>query len=218
MSLREIFSPSLEEEVRQAFRRLAKEDGGEVSKRCGVVFLPPRPPQRKHGRYIVNLLTKTYSVELGSMEVVDLISGKPASRELALIIVRYLGFSTSGRHSDDWVSYEKFPGARPYLQLFDRSVLRPLARIFGYNPERYEVACRRLGGKRERLGGMSYSFIFLPKIKVLTQVWRARKEDYTPPAANMSFNKSSRHYLSVRDLLLVGQYMVKILESESKKA
>ena len=215
--LRDLFSPSFEEEFRQAFQNLLKKDGREVSKRCEVVFLPPKPPRRKHGRYIVNLLTKTYSVELDSMEVVDLISGKAASRELALIIVRYLGVSTSGRHSDEWIPYEKFRGSKPYIQAFDRSVIRPLARVFGYNPERYEAACRRLGGKREKLGGMSYSFLFLPKVKVLTQVWKARREDYTPPAANMSFNRSSRYYLSIRDLLLVGQYMVRALEAESRE-
>ena len=218
MGLKGIYSPSLDEELKCAFSELSKKDGEEISKKCGVVFLPPRKPNRKQGRYIVNLLTKTYSVEIEGRKVVDLISGKQASPELALVMVRYLGFSTGGRPRDDWVPYDKFPGSKPYLSLFDRNVLRPFARFFGYKPERYEAACKRLGGKRERLGGLSFSFLFLPKVKLLTQIWKARKEDYTPPAANISFNHSARHYLSARDLLLAGQFMVQFLEAEARRA
>lgn len=218
MSFGGLYSPSLEKELERAFAELSKKDGEEVSKRCGVIFLPPRKPKRRYGRYIVNILTKTYSVELERKEVVDLISGKQASPELSLVIVRYLGFSVGGKQRDDWIPFERFPGAKPYLSLFDRNVLRPLAQLFGYKSERYVFACRRLGGKKELLGGLSFSFFFLPKVRLLTQVWKARKEDYTPPAANMSFNYSAQHYLSARDLLLVGQLMVKSLEMEARKA
>lgn len=216
MSLKELYNESLEHELREAFLELAKKRGEEVEKRCAVIFLPARGA-RKQGRYIVNFLNKTYSVELERGEVIDLISGKNASKELALIMVRYLAYSTGGGHSDEWVPYEKIPGSKRFLPHFDRLVLRHLARTFGYEPEKYELACKRLGGKKERLGGLSYSFHFLPKVRILTQLWKASKDDYTPPAANISFNHSSRHYLNARDLLLVGQLMVNTLESEVKK-
>jgi len=218
VKLKDVFSPSLEAELNQAFKDLSKRNGEEVSKRCGVIFLPPRKPKRKFGRYIVNLLTKTYSVELESREVVDLISGKQAPAELALVITRYLAYSSGGRHRESWIPYERFPGSKPLIPLFNRNVLRPFARLFGYEPEKYLDVCKRLGGKRERLGGFSFSFLFLPKVKLLTQIWKARREHYIPPAANISFNYSARYYLSARDLLLVGQLMVKILEYEAKKA
>ena len=212
----DLFEPSLEAEYKAAFKELLKRDGEKIARRCGVVFLPPKS-KRERGRYIVNLLTKTYSVELDEETVIDLIAGKDAKEEMGLLILRYLGYSSGGGRKEDWIPYERFPGAKQYRSLFDRYVIRPFARLFGYEPEKYELVCKRLGGKKERLGGLSYSFTFLPKVRILAQLWRARKEDYIPPTANLSFNHSARYYLSARDLFLAGKIMVEIMESEAKK-
>ena len=92
MSQLKIFDPSLEGEFAKAIRELLRRDGEEVAKRCGVVYLPPRP-KKGHGRFIVNLLTKTYSVELDRREIVDLIAGREIRGEIALLIARYLCYS-----------------------------------------------------------------------------------------------------------------------------
>jgi hypothetical protein len=96
-------------------------------------------------------------------------------------------------------------------------VVRPLARIFGYDSERYESACRRLGGRRERLGGISYSFSFLPKIRILTQLWAGRREEYVEPKASLMFNYSARYFLSAEDMLLAGRIMVSAMASEARR-
>ncbi|RLE81039.1 MAG: hypothetical protein DRJ36_01715, partial [Thermoprotei archaeon] len=174
MSQLKIFDPSLEGEFAKAIRELLRRDGEEVAKRCGVVYLPPRP-KKGHGRFIVNLLTKTYSVELDKREIVDLIAGREIRGEIALLIARYLCYSSGGGRKEDWIPYDQFPGSKRYRSLFDRYVIRPFARSFGYDPERYKAVCKRLGGKRERLGGLSYSFNFLPRVRILTQLWKAKK-------------------------------------------
>ena len=63
MSQWKIFEPSLEGEYARAIKELLSRDGEEIAKKCGVIYLPPRS-KRGRGRFIVNLLTKTYSVEL----------------------------------------------------------------------------------------------------------------------------------------------------------
>lgn len=211
--------PSLptKEDCKALFQELLKMDGGEVAKRCGVIFLPPSKPEKKQGRYVVNLLVKTYSVELDSREVIDLVAGKEAPGEIAFLILRYLSSSSGLGKKEDWMPFEEFPRAKFYKVYFAKHVLNPLARIFGYDPEKYEMVCRRLGGKKEKLGGLSYSFSFLPRIKILTQLWRGRKEDYVAPTANMMFNYSARHFLSAEDLLLAGRIMVSVMEDEAKK-
>lgn len=216
MNLKDLFSPSLEEEIEAAFNDLARSDGEEVSKRCSVVYL--KGSEKKCcRRYIVNFLTRTLSVEVDRREVVDLVSGKPPPRELSLVLVRYLAYSTSGRTSDTWVPYEKLPDSKRYLELFKKVVLRPFLRTFGSSPEKYEMACKKLGGKREKLGGISYSFYLLPKVQLLTQLWKASHEDYSRPEVNISFNYSVRYYLNSRDLLLAAKMLVDILEAEAKK-
>mgnify|MGYP000464370095 FL=1 len=210
-----IYSKSIEEEISTVFDDLAKCEGEESTKRCGVVFLKGSG-KKSYRRFVVNVLNKTYSVELESREVVDLISGKPASKELALVILRYLAYSTGGRASENWLPYEKIQDSRKYLDLFRKNVIRPFIRTFGNNSDKYELACKRIGGKKEKLGGISYSFYFLPRVQLLTQLWRSR-EDFSLPAANVSFNSSVRYYLNARDLLLVAKIMVESLENEAKK-
>jgi len=216
LSQLKIFDPSLEGEYARAIKDLLKKDGEEVARRCGVVYLPPRS-KKEYGRFIVNLLTKTYSVELDRKEIVDLIAGREIRGEIALLIVRYLCYSSGGGRKEDWIPYDRFPGSKQYRSLFDRYVIRTFARSFGYDPERYKNVCKRLGGKREKLGGLSYSFNFLPRVRILTQLWKAKKEDYIPPTANLSFNYSARYYLSVRDLFLAGKIMIELMEAEAKK-
>jgi len=215
-SYKKIFSPSLEEEILRSFEDLEKCEMLEASRRCGIVYLGD-PEKKGCKRFVVNVLNKTFSVDIDKREVLDLILGKPAPKELSLIIVRYITYSTSGKVTDTWVTYEKIPGAKEYLELFRKLVIRPLVRVFGENPEKYEIVCKRLGGKKERLGGISYSFLFLPKIQLLTQLWKAGREEYSTPMANLSFNSSVKHYLSARDLLIVGKIMVEMMEAELKK-
>ncbi len=211
-----LIQPS-EEDYKRLFQELVKLDGNQVSRRCGVIFLEPSKPGGRCGRYIVNLLTRTYSIELDTQEVVDLIAGKSSPPETAYLILRYLSSAGGVGRKEDWTQFTDFPKGRLYKSYFDRYVIRPLARAFGYNSERYESACRRLGGRREKLGGVSYSFNFLPKVRILTQLWAGRSEEYVEPKANLMFNYSARYFLSAEDMLLAGRIMVNAVTSESRK-
>jgi hypothetical protein len=206
-----------EEDCRRIFQDLERLDGDQVSRRCGVIFLGHSKPGGRRGRYIVNLLTRTYSIELDSQDVVDLIAGKAAPPETAYLILRYLSSMGGVGKKEDWTQFMDFPKGKLYRSYFDRYVVRPLARIFGYDSERYESACRRLGGRRERLGGISYSFSFLPKIRILTQLWAGRREEYVEPKASLMFNYSARYFLSAEDMLLAGRIMVSAMASEARR-
>jgi len=216
MSLKALIQPT-EEDCKSSFQKLLKMRGEEVAKRCGVIFLTSSKPGKRRGRYVINLLTRTYSIELDTCEVIDLIAGKEAPHETSFLILRYLSSTGGTGRKDDWTSFEKFPKARLYRSYFERYVIKPVARTFGYNSEKYELVCRRLGGRREKLGGLSYSFNLLPKIKVLTQLWAGRREEYVAPKANLMFNHSAKYFLSAEDLLLAGKIMAAAMTAEARK-
>ncbi|MEM4718843.1 MAG: DUF3786 domain-containing protein, partial [Nitrososphaerota archaeon] len=108
-----LMQPS-EEECKRIFQELVKLDGDQVAKRCGVIYLEPPRPGGRRGRYIVNLLTRTYSVELDEGEVVDLIAGKSAPLETAYIILRYLSSSGGVGRKEDWTQFTDFPRGKLY--------------------------------------------------------------------------------------------------------
>lgn len=217
MASRKALIQPTEEDCKLIFQKLLKLEGESVAKRCGAIFLAPSKPGKKKGRYVINLLTKTYSVELDSHEVIDLIAGKEAPTEISFLILRYLSSTGGVGRKEDWLSFEEFPKARIYRSYFERYVIKPLARAFGYNPRKYELVCRKLGGRKEKLGGLSYSFNFLPRIRVLTQLWAGRREEYVTPKANLMFNYSARHFLSAEDLLLAGRIMATVMSGEARK-
>jgi len=217
MSSRKALLQPSEKECRKLFQELSRKDEAEVAKRCGVIFLPPPKPGRRRGRYVVNLLTKTYSVELDAREVIDLIAGRAASPEASFLILKYLSSSGGAGRREYWTPFEEFPRGKLYRSYFERYVIKPFMRVFGYDSERYKLVCKRLGGRREKLGGLSYSFPFLPKVRILTQLWAGRRDEYVAPKANLMFNYSARYFLATEDLLLAGRLMVNSMSAEAKK-
>ena len=217
MSSRKTLLQPSEKECKKLLQELLKKDEAEVAKRCGVIFLPPPKPGRRKGRYVINLLTKTYSVELEKGEVIDLIAGRAAGPEASFLILKYLSSTGGVGRKEDWTPFEEFPRGRLYRGYFERYVIKPFIRIFGYDSEKYELVCKRLGGRKEKLGGLSYSFSFLPRIRILTQLWSGRRDEYVSPKANLMFNYSARHFLATEDLLLAGRVMVSSMNAEAKK-
>lgn len=201
-------------ELPSVFKELEVKNRKEVARKCGVAYVESGSGR---GRIIVSFLNRTYSVELGSKNVVDIVSGKVAGCKIAYLIVKYLSTGDGASLDKTWQSFDMIPGAGSYLGEFRKRVLTPLAITFGKEPRAFEKACTALGGRRENVGGISFSFSLLPKVKTLCQLWKLVEEEYIPPAANICFNKSVHHYLSPKELLLAGQVMVELLQQEAFK-
>ncbi|MDJ0270199.1 MAG: DUF3786 domain-containing protein [Aigarchaeota archaeon] len=202
--------------LKQSLEKLSQLKPEEVAKKCGVVFLNPHE-KKDGGRFIVNLLNKTFTVELASREVVDLITGKQVHDKLAYVIAEYLATGDGTSLSDSWVPMSKTITAQELSTYFQKTVIRPMTRLFGHDSELFEASARALGGKRELLGGRSFSFLFLPKVKLLFQVWAVDKRDLTPPAVNVSHSSNATRYLKPLPLTYACEIMVDWLEKEAKK-
>ena len=94
-------------------------------------------------------------------------------------------------------------------------MIRPLTQLFGYDVEKFERASRMIGGKREKLGGVSFSYLFLPKVKFLFQIWAGDKRSFTQPAINISTSNTARNYLPTLPLVYACESIVNFLEREA---
>lgn len=206
----------LEQGAKEAFLELLQRNPEGVMKKCSVVYIPSKEQDVK-GKFIVNLLNKTYSVELSSMRVLDLISERPAPPRIKYIILRYLVTGDGTRLGSEWMSYKDIAGASPLLKEFENFVLKRLATSFGSSVEVYEMVCKVLGGRRERLGGISYSFNMLPRVRILCQLWQVNEKEYIPAASNMSFISRSERYLLPRDLGIASLLLIELMEREARK-
>ncbi|MEM2237229.1 MAG: DUF3786 domain-containing protein [Candidatus Caldarchaeum sp.] len=201
--------------LEECFDKVLKQDHVAAMKRCDVVYLPSQSSAL--GRYIVNVLNKTYTVELADRSVLELTTGKPAGEKLSYVILEYLMGAGTQVQQDVWQSMETLTDKPPFKYRYQKFVVRPLERLFGYDKEFFSTVSTSLGGKSEKLGGVAYSFKFLPKVKSLVQLWVGSSQELTKPRINTSFNKQALSFLKETSLLFVFETLVEFMEREAKK-
>jgi len=203
-------------EAKKLFVELSQRSLDDVARKCSVAYIPPRESSLK-GRFIITFLNRTYSVEVSEERVVDLLTDKSAPINIQYIILKYLITGDGTPLGTTWVNYKDIVGAAPYLREFEDFVLKRLVNRFGNAVDVYEYACKTLGGKREKLGGISFSFTMLPRIRILCQLWAAEKQEYVPAVANVSFSANSDRFLPARELGMASLLLVDMLEKEASK-
>ncbi|MEM4167318.1 MAG: DUF3786 domain-containing protein, partial [Candidatus Caldarchaeum sp.] len=133
-------SPSMYAEwVARDFQKLRSANHSAVMKKCDVVFL--RGDGDKPSRYIVNVLNKTFTVELEEGKVVDLMTGKDADEKLGYVILEYLlGEGAAGQ--DSWQPLDTLLKTTAHLSYYQKTVLNPLLKTFGNQGGLFEEASR----------------------------------------------------------------------------
>ncbi len=217
MSIKEPDSPShtIQKWVNECFDKLLSQDHVATMKRCGVVYLSGQGSAA--GRYIVNVLKKTYTVELDARKVVDVTTGREASEKLAYVLLEYLLGEGGASVLENWQPVENITSQPSYRYYYQKAVVRPLERLFGYNRESFESVSMSLGGKKEKLGGIAYSFQFLPKVSALIQIWVGNTEEMIKPRINTYFNAGARLFLKDLPLLYVFEILSNFMERAAKK-
>jgi hypothetical protein len=102
-----------------------------------------------------------------------------------------------------WVGYKDIPGGLLYASVFARRVTDPLVRRFGRSAKRFKEAGIQLGGETAGVGDASFTLKVFPFIPVQYVLWEG--DDEFPPAAQLLFDSSVDHYLSLEDIVVLGQ-------------
>ncbi|MEM0444585.1 MAG: DUF3786 domain-containing protein [Nitrososphaerota archaeon] len=181
---------------------------------CHVVHLPPR--EGKGDRFLVNVLNGSYVLDLSSGMVTDAVTHKPPSSKLSQLIIKYLA-RYRGEKPGDWVPLEKFPNGQAYAGEMMRRAYRPLIDHFGQDPQGFDASCKTIDGKKEKLGGLSYSFNIFPMMRLLLQLWSGYDRTYRPPTANMMFSSSYLSIFTAEEAVDSAEYLVLELIKVKKK-
>jgi len=201
--------------VGELFGKFSSVNHSSVMKKCDVVYLPAQGGGK--GRYIVNLLHKTYTVELDQQTVVDLMTGKEAEPKLSYLILSYL-LGEGGQHvAGEWQPVESMLNNVSHNYYLQKTVIRPLEKTFGYNPELFEQSCKAVKGRREKLGGLSYSFNLLPKIQTLLQLWPGSEDEMLNPRLAVAVKPIALKFLKPTPLLYGLEVLAQFLEKEAKR-
>lgn len=177
-----------------------------IVKSCRVVYLPPK--EGKGRRFLIYLLNGSYSLDIDRQEVLDLSSEKPAGNNITRLVLKYLAFCESPPKKEEWVLLDRFQGGAQAMGEMNRRAVRPLLEVFGHDAAGFDAACRAIGGRREKLGGVSYSFEFFPKFRILIQLWAADPSSYRKPTTNFMFGSSATRLFTGSDIADASEIMV----------
>ena len=189
---------------RQAFdlacQQIKERDPKESAERSGAHF--EKASSGKGGRISLRLFNARYVVDFP-----DLLVTSPDKKVISLvtkiILLHYLIKADGRPLSHQLVPYKEIPGGMLYAEVFARRAVGPLIPIFGQSPERFHDAGFRLGGGRAEYGDVSFVLMAFPRIPMTYILWNGDEE--FPATIQILFDKSVEGYLSLEDIVVVGE-------------
>jgi len=131
----------------------------------------------------------------------------PAKKTISLVtrilILHYLIKADGSSLTGKWVPYKDIPGGMLYAPVFARRVTEPLIKEFGNSAKRFKEAGLKMGGSLLEIGDASLMVQALPHIPLQYVLWEGDEE--FPPSLQLLFDSSIDHYLSLEDMVVLGQ-------------
>ncbi|MDT7859568.1 MAG: DUF3786 domain-containing protein [Candidatus Calditenuis sp.] len=184
-------------------------DPKEVSRKCEVAYLPPK--EEKGPRYLVNVLDLTYCFHLSDGTAEEVVKKEPADPSFSAVIAKYLANQVRYEPQKGWVGIEKFVNAQAYHSEYVRKVLRPMIEAFGTKADLFIQSAVTTGGRKEKLGGISFSFKFFPRLLTLVQLWPSSDTVLGRAEVSIKFSPHAVQYLEGRDAMTIAEFLVKRL-------
>jgi hypothetical protein len=130
-------------------------------------------------------------------------SKKVVSLVTRILLLHYLihadGYSLTGK----WVAYKDIPGGLLYADVFERRVTEPLQRKFGKSAKWFKETGVQSGGEPVEVGDASFILRAFPYVPLQYVLWEGDEE--FPPSVQLLFDASVDHYLTLEDIVVLGQ-------------
>ena len=120
-----------------------------------------------------------------------------------IVILHYLNTASGIPLAGEKIAYGDIPACMHYDPVFEKRVLKPLARAFGYDKYLFKEAGKLMGGREEDFGDASFTLFAFPKVPVTFVLWEGDEE--FPPAAKALFDPSITGYLPLEDIVVVAK-------------
>jgi hypothetical protein len=130
-----------------------------------------------------------------------------AQRTISLVVrvllLHYLIRADGSPLTGKWVGYKDIPGGLLYAGVFARRVTDRLVKRFGCAAKKFQEVGSRLGGGPAGVGDASFTLGALPFVPLQYVLWEGDEE--FPASLQLLFDASVVHYLSLEDMVVLGQ-------------
>ncbi len=170
----------------------------EMAKKAGANY-----QEEKEGpRITIEFFSEPFHIQFPQKEF-DSPGKKTVSLVTRVLLLHYLIRADGSPLTGKWAGYKDIPGGMLYAGVFARRVMEPLIKKFGNFPQQFKEAGNKLGGKSAEFGDASFTLYAFPFIPLQYVLWKGDEE--FPPAAQLLFDTSIDHYLSLEDIVVLGQ-------------
>lgn len=191
------YRPALE----LAQRRLRALDPSTVAERSGAQLIE----REGSPTFLLRLLGRHYRIPLPEALAYDASTGAETGATTTLVLLHYLATADGCPVSRQWIPFRSLPGGAVYEQAFRRQCLAPLVDAFGSNAEGLAAAAEALGGVRDTMADVSYTFQALPHLPMACLLWTADEEQRAE--ASLLFDAVAPRCLPTEDLAALARML-----------
>jgi hypothetical protein len=181
-----------------ACAKIKEMDPGEMAVKAGGDFQRDSEGER----IVIECFSEPYLIRFPEVEF-----HAPAKRTISLVarilILHYLMKADGAPLTGEWAPYKDIPGGMLYASVFARRVTEPLIQEFGDSANRFKEAGLKMGGASVEIGDASFTINAFPRIPLQYVLWQGDEE--FPPSLQLLFDSSIDHYLSLEDMVVLGQ-------------
>jgi hypothetical protein len=157
---------------------------------------------------ILNFFGVPHTVIFPEVEILSPLK-KTISLVTKIILLHYLIRADGTAERNDLVPYKEVPGGLMYAGVFERRVAASLITAFGQDPQKFLRAGVAMGGESQGFGDVSFLLRVLPRVSVTFVLWQG--DDEFPPSIQILFDRSIDRYLSLEDIVVLGEMIAKRL-------
>lgn len=149
-----------------------------------------------------------YTIRFPDIEITA-VGDEALSLVAKVMILHYLIRADGTEPKNEWIPYKEIPGGMTYAGVFEKRVVDPLIRRFGKAPETFLEVGLAVGGEESSFGDVSFSIALFPRVSLTFIMWRGDEE--FPPSVQVLFDRSIDRYLSLEDVVVLGEMATKRL-------
>lgn len=153
-------------------------------------------------KIIIHFFSEPYSIQFPQIEFYSP-SKKVVSLVTRILLLHYLICADGNPLTGKWVAYKDIPGGLLYAGVFARRVTEPLQRKFGKSAKSFKETGIKSGGEPAEVGDASFILHAFPYVPLQYVLWEGDEE--FPPSVQLLFDASVDHYLSLEDIVVLGQ-------------
>jgi hypothetical protein len=183
----------------------------ERAKKAGAIYEKGKGGER----ITLDFFSESHHIQFPQMEFHSP-SKKVVSLVTRILLLHYLiradGYPLTGK----WVAYKDIPGGLLYAGVFARRVTEPLQRRFGRFAPSFRETGIRSGGEPVEIGDASFILHAFPCVRLQYVLWEGDEE--FPSSVQLLFDASVDHYLTLEDMVVLGQVMTGRLINRSLRS